>query len=44
VRDVIAARATEPVEDVAQAIQDRAREFAAGVLRDDVAIVVFRRD
>lgn len=42
VQDVIASRAGDSAEAIAQAIQERAREFAGGHLRDDVAIVVFR--
>jgi response regulator NasT len=42
VQQVVEAYALEPVESVANAILSRAREFAGGFLRDDVAILVIR--
>lgn len=40
VQEVILAHAGEPAERIVSAIRERAVEFASGVLRDDVAIVV----
>jgi AmiR/NasT family two-component response regulator len=42
VRLVVEEHATEPVQAIADAILFRAREFAGGFLRDDVAILVIR--
>jgi serine phosphatase RsbU (regulator of sigma subunit)/DNA-binding response OmpR family regulator len=44
VREVVQAHATESADAIADAIFTRAREFASGVLRDDVAIVVIRHE
>jgi serine phosphatase RsbU (regulator of sigma subunit) len=41
---VVQAHATESADAIADAIFTRAREFASGVLRDDVAIVVIRHE
>lgn len=43
VQEVIREHAGEPADQIAAAIYDRAVEFASGVLRDDVAIVVAKR-
>jgi hypothetical protein len=40
---VIQASAGEPADQIVSDIYSRALEFAAGVLRDDVAIVVAKR-
>jgi sigma-B regulation protein RsbU (phosphoserine phosphatase) len=42
VQQVVEEQATEPVQTIADAILARAREFAGGFLRDDVAILVIR--
>jgi sigma-B regulation protein RsbU (phosphoserine phosphatase) len=42
VREVVEKHATEPAQAIADAILVRARQFAGGCLRDDVAILVIR--
>jgi sigma-B regulation protein RsbU (phosphoserine phosphatase) len=42
VEQVVEAHAMEPVEAIADAILSRARQFAGGFLRDDVAMLVIR--
>ena len=42
VREVVQSHADAPADRIAEAIFQRAREFAQGVLRDDVAIVVVK--
>jgi AmiR/NasT family two-component response regulator len=42
VRQLVEERASEPVEVIADSILARARQFAGGFLRDDVAILVMR--
>ena len=42
VRQVVEAHVREPVQAIADAILAKARQFAGGFLRDDVAILVIR--